>query len=155
MPVAGIGPRPQPVHVAVLGQQQVQPLGGIHVAGIGPGAQPVHVAALGQQVGQLAGGVLVADVGPGAQYPLGPVQVAALGQQDGQLLGSILIVGVGGVMVQRDGVAVQQPVFCATRESGVVGGVANVAEDGVPGVGGHAGGATFAAGVLDQVIRSN
>ena len=56
-------------------------------------------------------------------------------------------------MVERDGVAVQQPVPGAVREPGGVGGIADMAQDGVPGAGGHAHVAAFPGGVLDQVVR--
>ena len=155
--VAGVGPGAQLVEVAALGQQPDQPGGGVLVAGVGQGAQylnrSVQVAALGQQVGQPGGGVPVAGVGQGAQYLNGSVQVAALGQQPGQPGGGVPVAGVGGMMVQQDGVAVQQPVAGAVSEPGGVGGIADVAEDGVPAAGGHADIAAFPAGMLDQVVR--
>src|ERR1700735_3876487 len=69
------------------------------------------------------------------------------------MLGGVLVAGVGGVTVQRDGVAIQQPTFGAVGEAGGVGGVAEVTEDSVPGTGGHAGIAAFPDCVLDQIVR--
>ena len=66
---------------------------------------------------------------------------------------SVSVAGVGGVLVQRGGVAVQQPVSGAVGEPGGVVGIADVADEGVPGAGGQAGVAAFPAGVLDQVVR--
>ena len=182
VPVTSVGPGAQPVQVAALGQQPGQPEGGVPVAGVGPGAQPVQVAALGQQVGQLPGGVPLAGVGPGAQpvqvaalgqqpvqlpggVPVtgigqspqdlfGLLEVAAFAQQIGQPEGGIPVAGLGGVTVQRDGAAVQQPTAGAVRKPGGIGGVTDVAEDGVPGAGGQARGVALLAGVLDQVIRN-
>jgi hypothetical protein len=57
------------------------------------------------------------------------------------------------VLVQRGGVAVQQPVSGAVGEPGGVVGIADVADEGVPGAGGQAGVAAFPAGVLYQVVR--
>ena len=181
MPVAGIGPGAQPVQVPAPGQQIGQPPGGGPVAGVGPGAQPVQVAPFGQQIGQPIGDVRspasararrtrsapsrssrslqqagqplgggpVAGVGPGAQ----PVQVSAPGQQAGQPPGGGPVASIGGGLVQRDGVAVQQPVLGAVGKPVGVGGVADMGEDGVPGSGGHAHSAAVPAGVLEQVIR--
>jgi len=55
--------------------------------------------------------------------------------------------------VQLDRIAVQQSAVGAISEPGSVGGVTDMAEDRVPGAGGHAGRAAFPAGVLDQVVR--
>ena len=92
-------------------------------------------------------GVSPGRPGPAGLRPEGPGRRAR--PAAGQLAGGVGVAGIGGVAVQRDGVAVQQPISGAVGEPGGVGGVADVAESGVPGAGGHAGGAAFAAGVLD------
>ena len=56
-------------------------------------------------------------------------------------------------MVERDGVAVQQPVHGAVREPDRVVGIADVGEQGVPGAGRDADVAAFPGGVLEQVVR--
>ena len=90
---------------------------------------------------------------PASARARSPSRSPRLGQQLGQPPGGGLVAGVGGMAVERDGVAVQQPVPGAVREPGGVGGVADMAEEGVPGAGGHAGGAAFPGGVLEQVVR--
>ena len=142
IPVAGVGPGAQPASsVAALGQQLGEPHGGFQIAGVGPGAQ---------YCAPLSGPRSRPAVRPATRRHAGRrrrrgraecslFRVAALGQQPGQLpRGMSGSPSVGGVTVELDGVAVQQPFLGAVSEPGGVGGVADVAEDGIPGAGGHA-----------------